>query len=434
MDLDDEIDSNKQAAASRSHSHGSQGLPVSLLPDPLLSFLALLMDASRSQLASSRVRNGLADGGGGQVGGHIGVGDDAPARDAAPRPEAAREELNDENIENVWNHGTRLNGQGFKCGYCGMTNKGGGATRLRDHLGGIVERRSVSGKVVRVLLAKGVSTAYFDKDLARSKAYVQPKIDTAILEGSREKLGQAWAKWFHANDIAGFKADCPYFRNAIKLTQQLGSMRYIPTSRGIDGEFLQANFEEAEQSLEIFKQGWIQYGVTIMCDSWTGPTGISIINFMVYCNARMFFHKSIDASGHKQSADTQRNCTLSSFKPRMMAVIHAMEAQLGEGSQFRRFMSKVSQRVRNMETNTLMVAAAILDPATHYRHNFSKNLEYAQALTDAIEKMAKTSEDAVQAIQEIGFFREGFGRFSRPTARARASSMPPKFIGSIALV
>ncbi|RLM84630.1 hypothetical protein C2845_PM04G08610 [Panicum miliaceum] len=189
-------------------------------------------------------------------------------------PKLVHFELNDGNIENVWNHGTRLNGQGFKCGYCGMTNKGGGATRLRDHLGGIVgevrscdsvprvvwdatrelrklsmekkrekeqrkgvhggdevidlasdeedqarmdirnslrnknisraiERRSVSGKAVRVLLAKGVSTAYFDKDLARSKASVQPKIDTAILEGSREKLGQAWAKWFHANDIAG---------------------------------------------------------------------------------------------------------------------------------------------------------------------------------------------------------------------------------------
>ncbi|RLN18960.1 hypothetical protein C2845_PM02G14270 [Panicum miliaceum] len=223
-------------------------------------------------------------------------------------------ELNDGNNENVWNHGTRLNGQGFKCGYCGMTNKGGGATRLRDHLGEVracnsvprvvrdtmrelrklsmekkrekeqrklrlerdlmqgvhggdevidlasdeedqarmeirnslrntnishaIERRSVSGKSVRVLLAKGVSTAYFDKDLARSKASVQPKIDTTILEGSREKLGQAWAKWFHANNIAGLKADCPYFRNAIKLTQQLGSMGYIPTSREIDGEFL----------------------------------------------------------------------------------------------------------------------------------------------------------------------------------------------------
>ncbi|KAF8730786.1 hypothetical protein HU200_016649 [Digitaria exilis] len=41
-------------------------------------------------------------------------------------------------IKSVWNHGTKLSGQGFKCGYCRCTNKGGGATRLRDHLGCIV--------------------------------------------------------------------------------------------------------------------------------------------------------------------------------------------------------------------------------------------------------------------------------------------------------
>ena len=278
-------------------------------------------------------------------------------------------------------HGSKLAGQGFKCGYCGTTNKGGGATRFRDHLGCIVgevksctsvpravrdamrelrkasmenkkekrermlslerdliqglqgqevidlasdeedqvrldirkqlgdknlsraiERRCGSGRGVRVSVGKKSVTAYFDKDLARSKAPVQPRIDTALQVGSREKLGQAWAKFFHANDIPGLKVDCPYFRSAVRLTQQLGTIAQIPTSHGIDGEFLEANFEEAENSLEQFKQGWKQYGVTIMCDSWTGPTGMAIINFMVYCNARMFFLKSIDVSGHKQSA------------------------------------------------------------------------------------------------------------------------------------
>ncbi|CAO2200728.1 unnamed protein product [Urochloa humidicola] len=104
----------------------------------------------------------------------------------------------------------------------------------------------------------------------------------------------------------------------------------------------------------------------------------------------------------------------------MMATIHAMKTQLGEGStQFRWFMSKVSQRVRNMETNTLMIAAVVLDPETHHTYNFSNN----QALTDVIKKMSNTTEDVVKAIQEIGFFRECHGRFNRPTARAGASSM-----------
>jgi hypothetical protein len=88
------------------------------------------------------------------------------------------------------------------------------------------------------------------------------------------------------------------------------------SGHAIDGEFLQANFEEAEQSLEKSRQGWDRYGVTIMCDSWTGPTGMAIINFMVSCNGLMFFHKSIDASSCKQSAGkcscTKCNCHLSS--------------------------------------------------------------------------------------------------------------------------
>jgi hypothetical protein len=45
------------------------------------------------------------------------------------------------------------------------------------------------------------------------------------------------------------------------------------------------------------------HDVTIMCDSWTGPTRMSILNFMVYCNGILFFHKSVDCTGHSQDAD-----------------------------------------------------------------------------------------------------------------------------------
>jgi hypothetical protein len=31
------------------------------------------------------------------------------------------------------------------------------------------------------------------------------------------------------------------------------------------------------------------HDITIMCDSWTGPTGMSIMNFMVYYNGIIFF-------------------------------------------------------------------------------------------------------------------------------------------------
>ena len=39
------------------------------------------------------------------------------------------------------------------------------------------------------------------------------------------------------------------------------------------------------------------YGCTIMCNiGWTGPTKLSIINFMVYSKGSTIFLKSVDAS------------------------------------------------------------------------------------------------------------------------------------------
>ena len=130
---------------------------------------------------------------------------------------------------------------------------------------------------------------------------MRPKITSALDPNSRDALGLAWSKFFHANDIAGRKADCPYFRAAVKITQQLGPAP-IPTAKEIDGKYLEANYDEATSFLQKFKQDWKNFGVTLMCDSWTGPTGMSLINFMVYCNTRMFFLNTIDASGQTQNS------------------------------------------------------------------------------------------------------------------------------------
>ena len=76
-----------------------------------------------------------------------------------------------------------------------------------------------------------------------------------------------------------------------------------PTGREIDGIYLDENEADIKKNFEKFKQDWQWHGVTIMCDSWTGATGMSLINFMIYCNGTMFFHKSVDATGHVQDAD-----------------------------------------------------------------------------------------------------------------------------------
>jgi len=45
-----------------------------------------------------------------------------------------------------------------------------------------------------------------------------------------------------------------------------------------------------------------------MCDSWTEPTMMCIINFMICCNGRMFFHKTMDATDQIQNTEFIYDC------------------------------------------------------------------------------------------------------------------------------
>lgn len=164
---------------------------------------------------------------------------------------------------------------------------------------GMVKQTTIS----RFYRSPSVSQAPFDLDLARSKASSQPRVDIMLQGDSKMRLGKIWSKWFQANDIPGRKADCPYFTAAIKLTQQLGEGVSAPSGREIDGPLLDMNYEELLAQMEEHKQYWARYGVTVMCDSWTGPFRMCLINFMIFCNGRMFFHSSVDATGHSQNAE-----------------------------------------------------------------------------------------------------------------------------------
>ena len=48
--------------------------------------------------------------------------------------------------------------------------------------------------------------------------------------------------------------------------------------------------------MNLPREKWKTYGCTIMCDGWTSPTKLSIINFMVYCDENTIFLKVVDAS------------------------------------------------------------------------------------------------------------------------------------------
>ena len=74
----------------------------------------------------------------------------------------------------------------------------------------------------------------------------------------------------------------------------------IPTGRDIDGKYLSENVEEIKKEINKWKQEFPEFGATIICDSWTGISRNSVINFLVYCNGMMYFLKSIDVTGKIQ--------------------------------------------------------------------------------------------------------------------------------------
>ena len=51
-----------------------------------------------------------------------------------------------------------------------------------------------------------------------------------------------------------------------------------------------------EAYVNLQREKWDTYGCTIMCNRWTGPTKLSIINFMVYSKGSTIFLKSVDVS------------------------------------------------------------------------------------------------------------------------------------------
>jgi hypothetical protein len=57
-----------------------------------------------------------------------------------------------------------------------------------------------------------------------------------------------------------------------------------PSGKEIDGKYLDQNEKDLMDRFALFQKEWPTFGVMLMCDSWTGPTRMSVINFLIYCN------------------------------------------------------------------------------------------------------------------------------------------------------
>ena len=69
-----------------------------------------------------------------------------------------------------------------------------------------------------------------------------------------------------------------------------------PSPYEIKSKYMEMEYKDMKAYVNIQREKWETYGCTIMCDGWTTPTKLSIINFMVYSKGSTIFLKSVDAS------------------------------------------------------------------------------------------------------------------------------------------
>ena len=68
-----------------------------------------------------------------------------------------------------------------------------------------------------------------------------------------------------------------------------------PSPYEIKNKYFKMEYKYMEAYVNQQREKWKTYDCTIMSDGWTGPTRISIINFIVYSKRSTVFFKSVDA-------------------------------------------------------------------------------------------------------------------------------------------
>ncbi|KAJ9680166.1 hypothetical protein PVL29_019454 [Vitis rotundifolia] len=111
-------------------------------------------------------------------------------------------------------------------------------------------------------------------------------------------MGRLISKFFIYDSVAPNKANSHHFKNMIIGAQQAGMGIEPPTPYEIKHKYLEMEYKDMEAYVNQQREKWKTYGCTIMSDGWTGPTRLSIINFMVYLKGSTVFLKSVDASNN----------------------------------------------------------------------------------------------------------------------------------------
>ncbi|CAL9018889.1 unnamed protein product [Prunus brigantina] len=114
----------------------------------------------------------------------------------------------------------------------------------------------------------------------------------------KEGMGRLISKFFIYDNVPAEKASSHHFKNMVLGCQQASVGVQPPTPYEVRNKYLEMEYKDISEYVNKLRSKWETNGCTIMCDGWTGPNRLSIINFMVYSKGKTIFLKSVDALDH----------------------------------------------------------------------------------------------------------------------------------------
>ncbi|XP_074314254.1 uncharacterized protein LOC141649462 [Silene latifolia] len=183
----------------------------------------------------------------------------------------------------------------------------GGITRLKEHLanqaGNVAPCPKVSSDVrkeMRNLLDnfkaakkdKAKRAQEFEEEMVGSYRHTQYDDDEEDDDIDQRLAHERYQSWMqHEADHRRPYRQFAYGEGGSRLTHNC-----IGQGPSKKQAYLPEAYKEMKGYIKTLAPIWDERGVTIMCDGWTGPKDMHVINFLVYSVRGTIFHKSVDAS------------------------------------------------------------------------------------------------------------------------------------------
>ena len=139
----------------------------------------------------------------------------------------------------------------------------------------------------------------------RTTPGAQPSIKSSMC--SKEmivKAKMAVARWWYDANLPFNAAQSKFYQPAIDAMTAIGPGFKGPSLHELRGSLLQMTVNDVQDYLQEIKKAWSDTGCSLMADGWTNQKQQSIINFLVFSPKGTMFLKSVDTSGFRKDAET----------------------------------------------------------------------------------------------------------------------------------